>query len=840
MKNKHRPSALHRGAIFLLLMAATTVIAADLQFLAGRLGGSGSMDGTGSAARFESAMDIWVSPSGDSFVVEPLAGHVVRKVSPSGKVTTIAGLSGALSGTADGAGSAARFQGPWGISGDGNGNLYLADTIAIRKITAAGEVFTLPIGRYPSTAPDDLFDIRRGSSSNLLNVLANDPVSATDPVTVTIQLEPVHGTVSVVGSPGVKGQVYITYKPPTNYSGPAQFSYNFSDGQVAGTATVSLVVTNTNPFMSIQGITVDGDQNIYVTDYVGNTVHKVTPDGTRSVIAGKFIGSNDGIGEAASFFSPWGIDSDSQGNLYVADLNNNTLRKITPAGVVSTLAGAVGQYGWVDGTGASARFYGLKGIGVDSTDNIYVSDGKIRKVTPAGVVSTVAGGSPFWVDGTGAAAGFGTIYGLTRGPGDVIFVADSVVIRKVSQAGLVTTLAGLQPVSGLTAGTGTPGLVAGRNGLAVNTQGTVFLSGKGSNFAQVSPFGVVDPFGDLGMVGVGGYGIAIDDGNQMYTATANRIWSVTPEGVGTVLAGSGSPGFADGTGTAASFRIAGGIAVDGSGSLLVADTHNDAIRKVAPGGIVTTVAGTAGEGYLDGPASVAKFTSPTAVAVHRETGDIYVAEPIRIRKIDTTGMVSTVASVDLATYQGPWRTTLASAAGIVVDQNRNIFVADQFSGTIQHISPTGVRSTFVGVLGERIVRPGPNPRLNYPVALAIAGNNLLILDGYEAALLSVAIPAVITDTDADRTADVQDNCTLVANPDQRDTDEDGYGNLCDADLNNSGGIVNFSDLALFRSAFGTSNPNADLDSSGGIVNFTDLAIFRSLFGKAPGPSGVTP
>ncbi|GMW05520.1 MAG: hypothetical protein AMXMBFR8_03170 [Nevskiales bacterium] len=825
-----------------MLLAATTVTAADLQFLAGRLGGSGVMDGTGSAARFESATDVWVSPSGDSYVAEPLSTHVVRKVSPSGKVTTIAGRSG-LSGTADGTGSAALFQGPWGITGDGNGNLYLADVTAIRKVTAAGDVFTLPISRYPSTAPDDLFDILRNSSSNLLNVLANDPVSAVDPVTVTIQVGPVHGTVSVVGSPGAKGQVYITYKPPTNYSGPAQFIYQFSDGQTAGTATVSLVVTNTNPFQSIQGITIDGDKNIYVTDYTKHTVHKVTSDGTRSVIAGKFIGSNDGIGEAASFFTPWGIDSDSQGNLYVADSNNNTLRKITPAGVVSTLAGAVGQYGWVDGTGASARFYGLKGIGVDSTDNIYVSDGKIRKVTPAGVVSTVAGGSPFWVDGTGAAAGFGgTPYGLARGPGDVIFIADSVVIRKMSQAGLVTTLAGLQPVSGLTAGTGSPGLVAGRNGLAVNTQGTVFLSGKGSNFAQVSPFGVVDSFGDLGMVGVGGYGIAIDDGNQMYTAAANRIWSVTPEGVGTVLAGSGSPGSADGTGTAASFRIAGGIAVDGSGSLLVADTHNDAIRKVTPGGIVTTVAGTAGEGYLDGPVAVAKFTSPTGVAVHRETGDIYVAEPIRIRKIDTTGVVSTVASVDFATYlaEGPYRTPLASAAGLVVDQDRNIFVADQFSGTVQHISPTGVLSTFVGVLGEKIVRPGSNPRLNYPVALAIAGNNLLILDGYEAALLSVAIPAVITDTDADGTADVQDNCTLVANLDQRDTDGDGYGNLCDADLNNSGGIVNFSDLALFRSAFGTSNPNADLDSSGGIVNFTDLARFRSLFGKAPGPSGVTP
>jgi subtilisin-like proprotein convertase family protein len=97
---------------------------------------------------------------------------------------------------------------------------------------------------------------------------------------------------------------------------------------------------------------------------------------------------------------------------------------------------------------------------------------------------------------------------------------------------------------------------------------------------------------------------------------------------------------------------------------------------------------------------------------------------------------------------------------------------------------------------------------------------------------------VFVDTDGDGVADIFDNCTNVSNADQRDTDGDGYGNRCDADLDNSG-FVNITDLGIFKSRFGTSNADADLDGNG-FVNITDLGIFKSLFGKPPGPSGVAP
>ena len=141
---------------------------------------------------------------------------------------------------------------------------------------------------------------------------------------------------------------------------------------------------------------VDGTGNVYVADSENSTLRKVTPAGVVTTLAGTagFPGSADGTGAAARFGFPAGVAVDGSGNVYVADTGNSTVRKVTPAGVVSTLAGTAGSYGSADGTGAAARFNLPIGVAVDGSGNVYVADtynDTLRKVTPAGVVSTLAG-----------------------------------------------------------------------------------------------------------------------------------------------------------------------------------------------------------------------------------------------------------------------------------------------------------------------------------------------------------------------------------------------------------------------------------------------------------------
>jgi sugar lactone lactonase YvrE len=159
-------------------------------------------------------------------------------------------------------------------------------------------------------------------------------------------------------------------------------------------------------------------------------------------------GSADGAGSSARFYRPSGVAVDGSGNVYVADVSNHTIRKITSAGVVSTLAGSAGMPGSTDGTGSAARFFQPEGVAVDASGNVYVADGgsTIRKITAAGVVSTLAGlaGMDGSADGTGSAARFDDAIGATVDGSGNVYVADTGnhTIRKVTATGVVTTIAG--------------------------------------------------------------------------------------------------------------------------------------------------------------------------------------------------------------------------------------------------------------------------------------------------------------------------------------------------------------------------------------------------------------
>jgi serine/threonine protein kinase, bacterial len=293
------------------------------------------------------------------------------------------------------------------------------------------------------------------------------------------------------------------------------------------------------------GVAVDGAGNVYVADSSSHKIRKVSPGGVVSTLAGSgTAGAADGTGAAASFNSPTGVAADGAGNVYVADYGNNKIRKVSPAGVVSTLAGS-GSQGSVDGTGAAASFDAPRGVAVDSSGNVYVADygnNKIRKVSSAGVVSTLAGsGTAGAVDGTGAAASFSNPFGVAVDGAGNVFVADtfSNKIRKVTSAGVVSTLAG-SGTGGAVDGTGAAASFDSPTGVAVDGAGSVFVA---------------------------------DSSN-------NKIRKVTSGGVVSTLAGSGTAGAVNGTGAAASFDYPAGVAVDGAGNVFVGDTFNNKIRKV--------------------------------------------------------------------------------------------------------------------------------------------------------------------------------------------------------------------------------------------------------------------
>ena len=229
----------------------------------------------------------------------------------------------------------------------------------------------------------------------------------------------------------------------------------------------------------------DSTGNVYVADANNNTIRRVTPGGAVTTLAGLAgtQGSTDGTGSAARFYYPVGVAVDSTGNIYIGDCLNHTIRKVTPAGVVTTLAGLAGNPGSADGTGRAARFNEPLGVALDVAGNLYVADGDnntIRKITPGGAVTTLAGlaGRFGSADGTGSAARFYYPIGVALDAASNVYAADEYnhALRKVTPAGVVTTLAGLAGNPGSADGTGSTARFKDPGGVAVDSAGYVYVA----------------------------------------------------------------------------------------------------------------------------------------------------------------------------------------------------------------------------------------------------------------------------------------------------------------------------------------------------------------------------
>jgi sugar lactone lactonase YvrE len=657
----------------------------------------GFADGGPTVARFQDPEEVAVGPDGSIYVADVL-NHSIRRIQPDGTTTTVAGTG--LPGYKDGPAKQAQFNSPYGIAVDKSGVIYVADSLnrRIRKITPDGMVSTLagaPEQRDGNFLPDVLdgpptkarFAFPAG-----IDVDADGNVYVADFDANRIRKVAPDGTVTTLAGSGIAGFADGSARE-ARFNGPSGVAVDkngtvyvadFYNHLIRAISPKGDVFTlSGNPEVDEEGnplggyedgpadtarfdgpasISIGANGVLYVADYYNNRIRRVEKDGSVTTVAGTGnVGSADGPGAEASFYTPNGIEF-ANGVIYVADSGNDTIRRITSDGTVSTLAGVPSQ-GDVDGPAHQARLRAPEAIAFDSDGNLYIADAgnnKIRKLSTDGIVSTVAGtGAIGYKDGLARTAQFDLPTGLAVDDAGNIIVADRLNqrIRLITPDGTVSTLAGSES-SGYKDGIG---------------EGAMFFNPRNVTIAPNGSIVVIDTYN-------------------------HRIRSVDYNGKVTTLAGS-DPGYQNGPALSARFSFPQAAAFDPEGNLLITDGDNHLIRKLSKDGTVSLFAGapavTSGSpepGFRDGQALEARFALPSGIVVDKN-GNVYVADRYnhRIRKIDKDGNVTTIAGTgDVGFTDGPGKSArFRYPIGLAIGPDGALYVSDAGNSRIRKI--TGIR-----------------------------------------------------------------------------------------------------------------------------------------------------
>ena len=483
-------------------------------------------------------------------------------------------------------------------------------------------------------------------------------------------------------------------------------------------------IIDTGPAIAAQlryptGVAVDRAGNLYIADVQNNRIRRVDASGIITTVAGSGVmgySGDNGPAIAAQLDYPVDLALDGAGNLYIADFGNYCIRRVDASGIITTVAGTgVPGFSGDNGPAIQAQLSRPTGLAVDNSRNLYIADfdnDRIRRVDASGTITTVAGGGRLFGDQDGD--GGPAVRARLRRPNGValdgagnLYIADSKHhrIRRVDASGTITTVAG----------TGVPGF-SGDNGPAVEAH---------LNTPQ---------------------GIALDGVGNLYVADADnhRIRRVNAKGIITTIAGTGSEGFSGDHGPAVEAQLNSpqGIALDGAGNLYVADADNHRIRRVNAKGIITTIAGVEewGSGGDGRPAVDAQLYFPTGMAVDG-AGSLYIADTFnsRIRQIDARGTITTIAGTGRAGYGGDGgpalQTPLSHPFGVAVDGAANLYISDTNNHCIRRMdAASGILTTFAGTCGRDgnyggDGRPAVKAKLNWPNGVAVDGaGNLYISD----------------------------------------------------------------------------------------------------------------
>jgi uncharacterized protein (TIGR03437 family) len=663
------------------------------------IAGSGKLQFSGAGALATSVQlvepeFVAADTAGNVFVSDAYY-HQVFSIAANGTIKLVAGTGTAGFSGDGGQAASAQLNSPSGLAADSAGDLYIADTgnSRVRRVTPGGIITTIAGngqtglsgdgGKATSAALGGAFGLALDTAGNLY-------IS--------------QGTQNVVRVMNAAGAINA-------FAGNGKVGFGGDGGQAANAM-----------FFEPDGLAVDGAGNVYVADRYNNRIRRINPQGVISTVAGSAKSGRSGDGgqaTLATLYGPVGVAVAPDGTLYIADTLNFLIRAVNlTSGIIRAAAG--GGNSFLDGPASAALLEDPYGLAVDNQGNVIVAlfrGRQVRRLTPQGAISSIAGLLPSASGGDNVPATSATLlypWGVALDPAGNVYIGDYLDnrIRKVTPAGTIGTFAGngifaISPDGSPATQFGSP------RDVAFDKLGNLYAtSGVGGVVERIAPNTNLTRVagGGPGFAGASGsalssmllspFGITFDASGSFYFSDtdANRIWRVDTSGLMTAFAGTGQPGYSGdgGAATEGMLYYPYQIASDASASIYVADLGNHSIRKILPGGAITTVAGNGSAGATGdgGPATSAQLGSPTGVALDA-SGNLYIADGARIRKVDaSTGFISTVAGTGQFGFSGDGglatNATLNSVLYLFADSSGNIYFSDQGNYRVRKLTPAQI------------------------------------------------------------------------------------------------------------------------------------------------------